>query len=340
MPIYRACEANNVDPVIQWLCTSANRMDAEGNLHQFLDSVHDSYHQYGRITGPQRVAVERWMNRSRRRGQVSVADIAESTRIADEADTITRIERAVADTAPGSRERVAALTEREAAYEGFHDLTGRWSGAQSGAGAVFNQAQWVFNGDYTVRRSAMLQYRFRIHTLSRSTNPSIVGKRTIAVFREERWHSFAFVSRTGHLSLWSRFATDENDEYVTAARALLEWMRAEDRDSTAEGEEWDTFRYSADNSNRYQEWGISWNVVYCRRCNQSNLDDDEAAYGVHAYDCSGNLTSVFTPAPRRATPVRDVLRPTRQPYRPPTPAPRTPPVPVVELSELGTGWER
>lgn len=341
MPIYRTC-AGNTDgslislterhgehaDVVRWLCTRANRVDLRGEPAAFLEDVHDSFHDRGGLTSLQARGVRRWMARAERHATAAREEAAAE-------DGNDELQAAIVEDTESFAEAVAGVVnDRLAAYEGLYDSVNRWTGEERTLGAMWQQAQWIPNGEYMVRYGTTFSYR--IHTLQASSaNSNLVGKRVVSVYQNDRWVTFAFVSITGHLSLWSRFADMTNEVFVETARQLLESFREVDRAVTV-GLSWN--HHYANRSYR-----ITRETLACRCCNGNMQHDDaeERAEGVHDRDCSQNRVGINRWGSTATEGIASTQARRPRPTRTPAPVAGTITVtPIVRMSELGTGWEQ
>lgn len=323
MPTRAEQPCNNVVssllPEYTWLCDPANR------TVPFLESLHTSLHQFGRLTERQIGAVARIMENRRRISSLDDDDDPTpliTSIIFDNLDEIEDEEDEEEDNASDSDE------EPRTEYLGPHNITERWNYPRQTQAAVWNQAQWVYNGEFQV--SGTLTMKFKIHTIAESrNNPDIVGKRAVSVWQDGRWKAFAFVSTSGHLVPWRAWRGDEWVTLRSFARALLASMRDDDIPLDTEYS-W----YHIDHEDPIITWVMTRTSIFCRRCNLTFATHETEATrnGVHDEDCEYRRTSPFRSrsyASSHRMPA--AAMPT---LRPPVPPPPSEPA----LSELGTGW--
>lgn len=132
------------------------------------------------------------------------------------------------------------------------------------ADATQDEAVNILNGDYTLS-SQGIHLSYKIHTVQRGP---LEGKRIIKVMQGGGiYKGFAFLTATGHVKVWRRFADDENrnERYIVWSHVLLRILREQATPTSVQG---------ASNSHPLGGTadGERWEVqiaTRCRRCNRN-----------------------------------------------------------------------
>lgn len=116
----------------------------------------------------------------------------------------------------------------------------------------------IHNGVYTIDNGTE-HLTFQIYTPLRGT---LAGKRIIKrKLPSGRYQGFAFLTPTGGLKVWRRFAADDGTLYVSWARALLSMLFERNEED----------RVRNPSSFTYTSGGVDYHVAMstvCRRCNR------------------------------------------------------------------------
>lgn len=149
--------------------------------------------------------------------------------------------------------------------------------------ALTDDAPNIFNGDYTINDGSE-HLSYKIHTVQSGT---LQGKRIIKrLMGDGRYSGFAFVTTTGHVKVWRRFADDanRNEKYIVWANHLLYILREQVSPETmTQGSDGNAMSLGGTID------GVQYEVqasARCRRCNRTLTNPSSIDSGIGP-DCAG-----------------------------------------------------
>lgn len=223
------------------------------------------------------------------------------------------------------REQNAALISLLTGYEGsndfLHDLTAdldyygslteaqtaaalRWlnrtdsqvqAATNPAADATQDEAVNILNGDYTLSSQGM-HLTYKIHTVQRGP---LEGKRIIKIMQGGGvFKGFAFLTASGHVKVWRRFADDENrnERYIVWSHVLLRILREQATPTSVQGA---SNNHPLGGTADGEQWEVQI-ATRCRRCNRNLTNPSSIDFGLGP-ECAARESDRTTAAPQHAT---------------------------------------